>query len=170
MKQWAIQQPAALTYEHLGVQLCSMRKKFMCFMTLMNLWVAIQLWKLSGYTRSHTLQSLSLLMMRVFPTPLSTHTPFTTLAEPSACWWIFSHCNESLATIHKWSWLLPLGRGKLFVLHKTRIPFLIRSYVHNDLFLECQVPHSPPSISSYLVCCYRNTCHGYKYHHLPAGN
>ena len=37
-------------------------------------------------------------------------------------------------------------------------------------YLECQVPHSPPSISSYLVCCYRNTRHGYKHHHLPAGN
>ena len=28
MKQWAIQQPAALTYEHLGVWLCSILNKF----------------------------------------------------------------------------------------------------------------------------------------------
>ena len=28
MKQWVIQQPPALTYEHLGVWLCSLREKF----------------------------------------------------------------------------------------------------------------------------------------------
>ena len=186
VRQWAIQQPAALTYEHLGVQLCSMMKKFMCFMTLMNLWVEIQLWKLSGYTRSHTLQSICYVHESLPHTPLSTHTPFThfaghllcswessphstictyTIHTPcrgSACWWNFSHCNESLSTIHEWSWLLPLGRGRLFVLHKTHPdPILIRSSVFRmpgaplstiNLQLPCLLLQKHVMITSTITC------------------
>ena len=86
------------------------------------------------------------------------HTP----CRGSACWWNFSHCNEPLSTIHEWSWLLPLGRGRLFVLHKTHPdPILIRSSVFRmpgaplstiNLQLPCLLLQKHVMITSTITC------------------